>query len=309
MHYPLAPLSLLYAALMRVRNASYDRGVFAAHRAGRPVISVGNVTTGGTGKTPLVEWVARAMARRGFFPCVLTRGYGRTTSGRVVVSDGANILADAARGGDEPQLLAQNLRGIAAVVADADRVAAARWATENLRAQVFVLDDGFQHRRLHRDLDIVVIDATDPWSNCRVLPAGRLREPLTALKRADALILTRTEQSARVTEISAQLSSLTDRPIIHARTRALGLRPLSSSFQDAREDASTSPGAYVAFCALGNPRAFYQSLIDGGCALAARKTYPDHHRYTQSDVDELSALAHRSGATALITTQKDAVKL
>ncbi|MEJ7711688.1 MAG: tetraacyldisaccharide 4'-kinase [Pyrinomonadaceae bacterium] len=140
---------------------------------------------------------ARGGRRSGLRQCVLTRGYGRRTSSpkRVVVSDGHRLMADAQRGGDEPRLLAENLLGIAAVIADADRIRAARWAMENLGSGAFLLDDGYQHRRLARTLDIAVIDATNPWSNYWTLPRGRLRESLSALKRADCVVITRSEQA------------------------------------------------------------------------------------------------------------------
>src|SRR5947209_16016271 len=157
----LAPLSLLYGAVTHARLALYRARVLPVHKLAVPVISVGNITAGGTGKTPLVEWLARAAAREGRRVCILTRGYGRKDARkRVVVSDGQSVLADARVGGDEPRLLAENLCGLAAVVADADRGAAAQWALKELRSDLFILDDGFQHLRLARDLNIVALDAT-----------------------------------------------------------------------------------------------------------------------------------------------------
>src|SRR5258708_3939351 len=155
----LTPLSGLYGLAMKGRRALYQRGLFQVHKINAPVISVGSLTTGGTGKTPLVEWIARAMARREKRVCILTRGYGRQRPGRqVLVSNGAEILSDARETGDEPLVLAEKLKGEAAVICDADRVAAARWAIENLETELFVLDDGFQHLRLARDYNIVAID-------------------------------------------------------------------------------------------------------------------------------------------------------
>src|SRR6266852_8301296 len=156
----LTPLSSLYGVAMKARRALYQRGLFRVHKAGAPVISVGNISTGGTGKTPLVEWIARAFAHRQERVCILTRGYGRRHPGsRVVVSNGSEIFSDAREAGDEPLLLAEKLKGEAAVICDADRVAAARWATENLATNLFLLDDGFQNMRLARDCNIVAIDA------------------------------------------------------------------------------------------------------------------------------------------------------
>src|SRR2546423_13420251 len=174
----LAPLGLLYGAAVRARLRLYRSGLLKTESVGAPVISVGNLTAGGTGKTPLVEWVARAVANEGLRACVLTRGYGRAdASRRVVVSDGERVLAGVEESGDEPLLLAEKLNGVASVVCDRDRVDAARWARESLGAQAFVLDDGFQHLRIARDLDIVTLDATEPWGGGHLLPRGRLREP------------------------------------------------------------------------------------------------------------------------------------
>src|SRR5215213_3309961 len=152
MSLALAPLGMLYGAVTRARLRLYGSGLLKSERVGAPVVSVGNLTAGGTGKTPLVEWAARALAREGLRACVLTRGYGRADERRrVVASDGARVLAEAAECGDEPRLLAERLLGVAAVVCDRDRVAAARWAREELGAEVFVLDDGFQHLRSARE--------------------------------------------------------------------------------------------------------------------------------------------------------------
>src|SRR5688500_192500 len=174
----LSPLSSLYRAVTQARLTAYKRGLFEVTKLAAPVISIGNLTTGGTGKTPLVEWVCRVLARDKRKVCILTRGYGRANPGvRVVVSDAFTVLATATEAGDEPFLLAQNLKGLAAVISDADRAAAGKWALENLGAEVLVLDDGFQHLGLARDLNILTIDATNPWGGGRLLPYGSLREP------------------------------------------------------------------------------------------------------------------------------------
>lgn len=226
----LAPIGALYSAAMRVRRALYKKGAFKVHQISAPVISVGNITTGGTGKTPLVEWVARVAANEGRRVCILTRGYGRAdVKRRVVVSDREQILSDSREGGDEPLQLAEALLGKAAVISDADRVAAARYATENLQSEVFILDDGFQHLRIARHLDLVVVDATDPWGGEKLLPRGRLREPLRELARADCIILTRSEQAQDIDSLRKQAERLSGgRPILLSRTRTRILRPLET---------------------------------------------------------------------------------
>lgn len=279
-------------------------------RVNRPVISVGNITTGGTGKTPLVEYLARAIACENLKPCILTRGYGRLTPAtkRVVVSDGKHILADSTEGGDEPRLLAENLLGQAAVISDADRTSAALWATENLGSNFFILDDGFQHRRLERDLDLVVIDATAPWSNRHILPLGRLREPLSALQRADAIILTRTELAVNTEQIISELKTYTraETPMLCARTVITGLQPLVNPGVNPVKNETSK---HLAFCGIGNPQAFLGQLKQAGFQIISTRKFSDHHRYRQTEIDELQTQAQKLGADALITTAKDAVKL
>ncbi|CDM65847.1 tetraacyldisaccharide 4'-kinase [Pyrinomonas methylaliphatogenes] len=308
--FALAPFSLLYGAIVRGRTALYRAGVLRTHRIDVPVVSIGNITTGGTGKTPLVIWVARAMANEGHRPCILTRGYGRRSANRrVLVSDGETIFADALTGGDEPLLLAEKLRGKAAVISDRDRVAAAQWARENLAIDLFILDDGFQHLRLARDLDIVTLDASNAWGN-GLLPYGRRREPLSSLARADCLIITRAEQAhdpERLREEAKRFGK--DRPIHLAYTRTVGARALDSALQTGPTSDWRDRQPFAAFCALGNPGAFFSHLRREGLALTLTCAFADHHIYTQQEIDRLTELAIKSGARALITTEKDAVKL
>lgn len=311
----LAPLGALYGAVTRARTALYRSGALTVHRVGAPVLSVGNITTGGTGKTPLVEWLARAVAvREGKRVCILTRGYGRRDERRrVLVSDGERVLADASEGGDEPRLLAEALIGVAAVVSDADRVAAARWAIDNLRSEVFILDDGFQHLRIARELNLLTVDATDPFGGGRLLPRGRLREPVGGLARADCIIITRAEQAPDIHRLRTELERLSKgRPILAARARTRAVRPLSqtaATSEAAHADVLSLPQPVAAFCAIGNPDAFFAHIRNDGHELAYTRAFPDHHVYSQADVEALSAQARALGAQLLLTTAKDAVKL
>jgi tetraacyldisaccharide 4'-kinase len=318
----LTPVGALYSAMMRARLALYRRGALPVHRINSPVISVGNITTGGTGKTPIVEWIARAVAKEKRRACILTRGYGRVDAKRrVLVSDGEHISADAREGGDEPRLLAEMLQGVAAVISDADRVSAARWAEENLKSDLFILDDGFQHLRIARDLDLVAVDATNAWGGGRLLPAGRLREPLSGLARASCIILTRTEQSEDLDSLRKQTERLSGgRPIILSRTRTKAIRPLNETMiKDAVPGSSTHhsslithhslPQPVAAFCAIGNPASFFAHLQRDGHTLSYTRAFADHYVYEQSDIDALAIEAKRTGACALLTTAKDAVKL
>jgi tetraacyldisaccharide 4'-kinase len=275
------------------------------------VISVGNLTTGGTGKTPLVDWVCRILAGDGANEtsrrrvCVLTRGYGRANpKSQVVVSNGTDILADEREAGDEPFLLAKYLLGIAAVIANPNRVAAGEWAIENLDSEVFVLDDGFQHLRLARDLDIVTIDATNPFGEGSLLPYGRLREPIAGLSRANCVVVTRTEQAADWAKLQESVRRVAGGvPIFSSRMVTAGIRLLGGE----RSDSPAQP--LGAFCGVGNPESFFDHLRRENYSLAFTRAFADHHRYDQSDVDRLVEQAKSSGAVGLITTAKDAIKL
>lgn len=303
------PLGLLYGAAVRARTALYRRGVLSSFELGVPVVSVGNITTGGTGKTPVVAWIAEALALAGLRVCILTRGYGRRDEGkRVLVSDGVSLLSNAEEGGDEPLMLAEMLRGKAAVLSDRNRASAAAWAREHLGSEVFVLDDGFQHLRVRRALDIVTVDATNPFGGGRLLPQGRLREPLASLKRADLVIITRSEQAADVSALKREVESWSGKKnALISRTRTGAVRPLTHT----SDSTLSAPYAYrvAAFCALGNPRAFFRHLERTGFDLTFTRAFADHHSYTQSDVDGVVRETVERGAEALLTTAKDAVKL
>jgi tetraacyldisaccharide 4'-kinase len=289
----LPPLSFLYDAVTRARLSLYRRGTFHTTKLDRPVISVGNITTGGTGKTPLVEWVARTVAAQGKKVCILTRGYGRKDAHlQVIVSDGYGVLASPSEAGDEPYLLATKLTGLAAVISSADRIAAAHEAIKDFGAECFVLDDGFQHLRFARDLNIVTIDATNPWGGGRLLPYGRLREAPEGLSRADCVVITRCEQVENVDDLRARIARFVgNRPIFNSSMRTVGV---------------SAPGKRVAaFCAVGNPRSFFEQVRRAGYEVVLERAFPDHHVYSQNEIDSLT----HAGAEAFITTAKDAVKL
>ncbi len=303
---PLAPLGKLYACGVDLRNAMYDRGWLPTHDLGERTISIGNITAGGTGKTPLVAAVTRILLDDGEKVCILTRGYGRQNAGsRVLVSDGVNVLADAETGGDEPVELARQLGGKAVIVADADRVAAAEWAREKFGISTFILDDGFQHRRARRDLDIVCIDATRPCGNGHVIPAGTLRESFKHLSRADAIVVTRTNLVESTDKLVVRLRNRNAAaPIFFASNRIINVTKLSEP-----TSGVTYVGRVAAFCGLGNPENFFAQLRLDGFDVAATEAFPDHHQYSAADIRLLEKLAAKHSANALITTAKDAVKL
>lgn len=300
----LASLALLhiptmaYTGAVRLRNRYYDTSS-AVRRAGVPVISVGNLTVGGTGKTPMVAWLVRELQGLGHKPAVVSRGY-RGTAGRgpLVVSRGAAALVGPERCGDEPYLLARSLPG--ALVVGSDRFSGAEQA-RRLGADVVVLDDGFQHRRLARDFDLVLVDASNPFGNYRLLPAGVLREPLTGLARADAVVLTRTRPGESLVVIERVIRRHHPGvPVFRAGHRRL-------AFVDASGAAVPPPARAAAFCGIGNPQLFFEDLHAHGVEVVASRVFADHHKYAEDDWAELQTLARRADA-ALVTTEKDLVR-
>lgn len=285
-------LSLPYAAGVRLRNRAFDRGWRAIEAAAVPVISVGNLTAGGTGKTPCVEAIARFYRGLDRRVAILSRGYGTTA--------GAN---------DEALVLEQNLPDVPHLQG-ADRAVLARTAVEELESEVLVLDDGFQHRRLKRDLDVVLIDATNPWGHGYVLPRGLLREPVSGLRRAQVVMLTRCDlvtaetlsairQRVQATAASALVVETTHEPA--AWQNATGIE----------QPVETMRGRSVAaFCGIGNPEGFRRTLEQLGVGIVAWRTFPDHHAYSRDDIEDLRRWAREQPAEAtVVTTQKDLVKI
>jgi tetraacyldisaccharide 4'-kinase len=306
----LSPLGGLYGVAIKARRSLYRRGLLSNQRVAVPLISVGNLTMGGTGKTPLVQWIAEQLASANRHVCILTRGYGRKNpKQRVVVSKGAEVLSDAEHAGDEAFLLAESLKGRAAVISDADRGSAALWAIKNLASDVFVLDDGFQNLGLARNLDIVTIDATNPWGNRRLLPAGILREPRGELARADCVVLTRVNESNKLQELEREVTELSNgRPVFHSRMKIRGLRAINAKGEKV-SGAEIKALTVAAFCGIGNPESFLAQLRRAGYQLASTEIFRDHHVYTQVDIDRIVHETSASGARVILTTAKDEVKL
>jgi tetraacyldisaccharide 4'-kinase len=281
----------VYRVAVSARNGAYDRGWKTVHRASVPVISVGNITLGGTGKTPMVEWLARWYRRRGVRVALVSRGYGH--------AGGIN---------DEGLVLEENLPDVPHLQ-DPDRVRLAAIAVEELETELIILDDGFQHRRLGRDVDLVMLDALDPFGLGRLFPRGLLREPLGSLRRASAIVLSRAdliEKSDRTAirqTIQALRSSV---PLIDARHAPLDLIDGDGQSESLK---ALSGRSIAAFCGIGNPEGFRRTLEPLCGRIAEFRIFPDHHRYTAEDVASLASWARASGANLALTTQKDLVKL
>lgn len=297
------PLAAGYRMGVALRGAAYRKGWLKTRRLKRPVVSVGNLTVGGTGKTPLVAYLAERLLARGWKPAILTRGYGRDRGAEVMAVEAAsNRAPDPREIGDEPALLARKLPAVPIIVG-ADRYQAGCLAEERFDVDVHILDDGFQHLALARDLDIVLLDVTQNLSDGELLPAGRLREPLTALKRAQIIVLSRSQQGVpagmeeRVRELNPQVK-------IFASVTRLSL------ILDFTDGTLHEPGellldSVLVFCGIGNARAFFTDVRKWGFSVTGEIAFSDHHVYGAGELDRLVSRARGSGAAALITTEKD----
>lgn len=281
-----------YRAAVNRRNREFDQGKTDVHRMAVPVVSVGNLTLGGTGKTPMVEWLVRWLQAADVRVGVVSRGYGKRKG-----SPNDEALELARRLPDVPH------------VQDADRVAAARLAITKFDCQAIVLDDGFQHRRIGRDLDIVLLDALEPFGFGHVFPRGTLREPISGLARADVVVLTRADmvdadrrESIRTT-VQRHAPKAIWAEAIHAPS---GLFPAKGR----QETVTSLRGMPVAaFCGLGNPAGFRHTLETCGCRLVGFREFPDHHQYSQRDIESLTDWAKSLDVSAVVCTQKDLVKI
>ncbi len=294
--------SVPYAAFMRMRAVGYSTGIIPSLHLPRPVISVGNITMGGTGKTPAVLLVARLLMERGKRVAVLTRGYNGSLEGETrIVSDGAALLLTPEEAGDEPCLLASSLPGLI-VVMGTDRYRAGSLAMERLSPDMFILDDGFQHQRLRRDLDILLLDSAKPFANARTLPAGILREPPASARRADLILFTRCPKD--VTHRDDMVAGI---PQCSSSHRLTGWVPLAGGKTMPLDDLKGRRA--VAFAGIADPRAFFESLEEEGVPLVATLAFPDHTCYGPREMKALGLLKNDKRADCLITTAKDAVKL
>ncbi len=300
--------SLLYGIGLACKRYSQTR-LKDPERLPSKVISIGNLTLGGTGKTPAVIALAQEAKRRGLMPCILTRGYRGRAKGPCFVSKGDKPLMDARQAGDEAFLMADLLRGIP-VVKGKERYKAGLLATESLQVPssslIFILDDGFQHWRLHRDIDILLIDATNPFGNESLFPEGIMREPLSAMKRAHFIIITRADmvEPGAIREITGKIRQYNlESPVFTASHRATGLTDISGI---ARGLDYLCGKRIYAFSGIANPAYFQATLALNGAQVVKFRKFRDHHIYTQKEMDNIIKDA---GGLDIVTTEKDLVKL
>jgi tetraacyldisaccharide 4'-kinase len=284
----LWPLSLLYGAIVRLRVWLYAKGLLRQKRLKAPVVSVGNLTVGGTGKTPMVIWLAERFLAEGKRVAILSRGYR-----------GANGTSD------EIELMKFRLQNRVTFGVGKNRFAEGQRLESQQSIDVFLLDDGFQYLHLARDLDILLMDASRSLGSESLLPAGCLREPLSAMARANILVFTRTETMPGTIEAIGKLNQY---PVFAAATQLVGFRRLGGEIA-LLSSSEIGAGPFFAFCGLGNPDAFFRDLQNWGLAVCGRVSFPDHHRYTDRDVLQIQREAKRVGANAFVTTEKDAQNL
>jgi tetraacyldisaccharide 4'-kinase len=310
---PLLPFSWIYAAVMRLRNMAYDQGWKKVHSAGIPVISVGNITIGGTGKTPMAEFLLRRLLEMGCRPGYLSRGYGRKSRGYFLVK---RDMGGAGQFGDEAFQVAHRFPSVPIAVCE-DRVAGARQLLAAHEIDILVMDDAFQHRRIHRSVDIVMVDVTRPPISDRVLPMGRLREPLSGLKRADVIVLSKFQNPGMALQMTDDLG----RRFPKAEITRMEMKPKAiiaffPSNEAPMEIAMLNGRDIVAFSGLGNNAHFRSTLEGMGAHVSSFLSFPDHHPYSEGDMEEIMlAFDHQREIkgnltpSVILTTEKDYFRL
>ena len=304
--FPLSLLSLLYRFIVQSRQTLYNRGILKTHHLPCRVISIGNITLGGTGKTPTAIYLAQLFQNKGIPPVVLSRGYkAQNSAATAVVSDGTTTFMDANKAGDEPFLLSQALPGVPVIIG-ADRVVSGHLACKEFSPAVVILDDGFQHQRIKRDVDIVLIDLHHGFGNGHLLPRGILREPVNSLSRASLFLLTKQMSSGSDEELKEQIRRFNpDAPIFHTRYKVCSVRNLTEHKEVPLNHLQGKK--VLALSGIGNPHYFSFLLNQSGMLVTEEWTLPDHHDYTEKDTarvrDYLSCVDY------IVTTAKDSCKM
>ncbi len=300
--YVLFPLAMLYWGVLFWRNLFYNLGFFVSKKLPAKVISVGNITTGGTGKTPAVIYLAKALLKKGKRVAILSRGYGRQTAGTQLVTDGKTQVSDWRNFGDEPTLISKALSGVPVVV-DEKRHRGGMFLVDKFNPDIIILDDAFQHRSIERDVDIVLINSQDNRADHKLLPYGFLREPWVHLKRAHVLIFTKTNLKKPA-------------PFLRSIARNSKAHKLKSVFVQkhfvspkGQKKNILNRTKILAVSAVGDHRGFVQTLINSGLEIVDEIAYIDHHDYSQKDIEEIQRRFLKSDAEFVITTEKDMIKI
>ena len=297
--YLLFPIALLYWGLVFVRNLLYKLNFFTVHKVDCKVLSIGNLTVGGTGKTPVVVFYAICLINLGKRVAILSRGYGRATKGMVLVSKGdGNILCPWQDCGDEPYMIANKLKAVPVLV-DENRYRGGLYLTENFNPDIIIMDDGFQHRALFRDLDIVLIDGGDAISEYHLLPYGKLREPWSNIIRADAIIITKERPSALIKR------KIDETLLPQLYTKFIPKVRYPNGFSS---KTRVDQNVFI-ISGLGNPSFFEKTVERLGFEICGIKNFPDHYHYKRGDLDKIQLQMKESGASQILTTEKDWVKL
>lgn len=301
----LAPLGWVYGAGVLLRNAAYDLHLLPSSTPAVPVIAVGNLTAGGTGKTPLVGWIVEYLLSRGARPAIISRGYGRQSRGVQVVSDGTSVLLGADQGGDEPVQLARSFPGVPVIVGER-RTAAADVALERFHAEMLVLDDAYQHRAIGRHLNILVVDASRDLTQEPMLPAGRRREQLSSLQRASVIVFTHVRADSGPVAWEYRLRNWYDGEIVYSERQISSLRTAAGEVRDA---AACKGKRCLLLSGIGKPDQFERDVRTAGIGVAGHMRYRDHHWYTGNDCAAIVAEVKKTKADMVLTTEKDMTRL
>lgn len=300
----LYSISLLYRLIINLRNWLYDHKIFPETRLSCPVISVGNITVGGTGKTPCVIWLARMLKEHGFRPVILSRGYGGKSSGPVnIVSDGKDILVPSTMAGDEPYLIARTLQNIP-VITGPKRVLTGKTAIDKFKADVLICDDAFQHRQIFRNINLVLLDSAKPLGNGHLLPRGPLREPRASLRRANAFILTRSNE---IKETINQFDEITSIPVFSSSHQPVDV--VSGDYSRLLPLAELKGKKVCAFAGIAKPDSFKNALLAAGAQIISYDIFSDHHLYSSQELENIHRNFLKNNADLLITTEKDGMRL
>jgi len=304
---PLLPLLWVYRLVVSIRNFCYDHGIFKITKLPALVISIGNLSAGGTGKTPLTILLANTLHAQGWKVAIVARGYHRQKKGLVVVSDGRQILAGIAEAGDEPLLMAQSCAGVPIIVDEQKKIAAAA-AVERFAPDFILVDDGFQHRRLHRDIDIVLVDAQTPLSNLWRFPATPMREPASSLRRADFVILNTGGDNIGERTVE-KCRRHTSAKIFPGALQSRGWRELPDAAQKLLPLNVVKDRPVILMSGIAHPERFRATVEKFGARVVREIKFCDHHRWQENDLQAIESTRKAAGARYILTTGKDAVKL